>query len=100
MIQKAKHKVMGAPTPMAGLALGTGFTAIGGPVYMAVAVVLNALFLRGAWRIWRRDEDMAEADNYAVERGFFRLSLLYLALHFAAILAEAVLRPYGLGGWG
>lgn len=81
------------------LALGTAFTAIGGPVYLAVSVILNALFLRGAWRIWRRDEVKAEADNYAVERAFFRLSLLYLALHFSAILAEAVLRPYGLGGW-
>ncbi|MEX0284308.1 MAG: heme o synthase [Paracoccaceae bacterium] len=85
---------------LAGLALGTAFTAVGGPVYLAVSVVLNALFLSGAFRIWRRDEAMAEVDNYAVERRFFRLSLLYLALHFAAILAEAVLRPYGLGGWG
>ena len=27
------------------------------------------------------------------------LSLLYLFLHFGAILAEAVLKPWGLGGW-
>ncbi len=84
---------------LAGLALGTAFTAIGGPVYLSVSAILNALFLHGAWKIWRRDEEMAEVDNYAVERRFFRLSLLYLALHFAAILAEAVLKPYGLGGW-
>lgn len=62
-------------------------------------MVLNLLFIRGAFRIWRRDEDMCEADNFAVERGFFKLSLLYLFLHFGAILAEAVLKPYGLGGW-
>jgi heme o synthase len=29
----------------------------------------------------------------------FRFSLLYLFLHFAAFLAEAALRPLGLGGW-
>jgi protoheme IX farnesyltransferase len=81
------------------LAVGMGFTSLGGPLYLAVAVVLNALFLLGAVRIWRRDETDAEADNFAVERRFFRLSLLYLFLHFGAILAEAVLRPYGLGGW-
>jgi len=82
------------------LAIGTGFTAVGGPVYLAVAVVLNALFLLGAIRIWRRDEDLSEADNFRVERRFFRLSLIYLAAHFAGILVEALLKPYGLGGWG
>ena len=80
-------------------ALGAAFTGIGGPVYLTVSAVLNALFLAGAWQIWRRDEAMAEADNFATERRFFRLSLLYLFLHFGAILAEALLRPYGLGGW-
>lgn len=84
---------------LAALALGTAFTTIGGPVYLAVSIVLNVMFLLGAWRIWGRDEAAAELDNYAVERRFFRQSLLYLALHFAAILLEAVLKPYGLGGW-
>ncbi len=81
------------------LAVGTGFTSIGGPVYLAVAVVLNLLFLLGALRIARRDEADSEADNFAVERRFFKLSLLYLFLHFGAILAEAMLKPWGLGGW-
>ena len=81
------------------LAIGAGFTSIGGPVYLAVAVVLNTLFLKGAYDIWRRDEVVADADNYAVERKFFKLSILYLFLHFGAILAEALLRPWGLGGW-
>ncbi|MFD0909406.1 heme o synthase [Ruegeria arenilitoris] len=81
------------------LAVGTAFSGIGGPIYLAVAVVLNALFLRGAWAISRRTEDDAEADNFKVERSFFKLSLLYLFLHFGAILAEALLKPYGLGGW-
>ena len=64
-----------------------------------LAVVLNAWFVIGAYRIWRRDEAMAEADKYAVEKAFFRFSLLYLFLHFAAFLVEAALKPYGLGGW-
>lgn len=82
------------------LAIGAGFSSFGGPLYLAVAVVLNALFLRGAVKIWRRDEVDSEADNFAIERGFFRLSLWYLFAHFGAILAEATLRPFGLGGWG
>ena len=81
------------------LAIATGVTSAGGPLYLTVAVVLNALFLKGAWDILRRDEDAAEADKYKVEKRFFAFSLLYLFLHFGAILAEAALRPWGLGGW-
>jgi heme o synthase len=80
-------------------ALATAFTSIGGPIYLAVSVLLNAEFLRGAYRIWRRDEDQAEADKYKVEKSVFRFSLLYLFLHFGALLVEAALRPYGIGGW-
>ncbi len=82
------------------LSLGAAFSGIGGAIYLTVAAVMNILFLRGALRIWRRDEAAAEADNFAAEKGFFKLSLLYLFLHFGAILAEALLKPYGLGGWG
>lgn len=84
---------------LAFVAVGTGFTAIGGPLYLAVAVVLNALFLKGAVDIWRRDETAAQGDSYKVERKFFRLSLWYLFAHFSMILIEAGLRPFGLGGW-
>ena len=81
------------------VALGAAVTSIGGPLTLAVAVVLNAWFVLGAFRIWRRDEAVAEADKYAVEKAFFRFSLLYLFLHFAAFLAEAALKSAGLGGW-
>jgi protoheme IX farnesyltransferase len=81
------------------VAMSVGFTSIGGPIYLAVAALLNAGFLYGAWRIWRREEAEAEADGYAVERQVFKFSLLYLFLHFGAFLAEAALKPYGLGGW-
>lgn len=81
------------------LAIGAGFTGIGGPIYLVVAVLCNLVVLRDAVRIWRRDEVMAEADDYKAERGFFKFSLFYLFVHFLAILAEALLAPYGLGGW-
>lgn len=84
---------------LAVLAVGTAFTAVGGPIYLSVAVVLNALFIKGAWDIFRRNEDASETDNFKVERGFFKLSLLYLFAHFGAILIEAVLSRFGLGGW-
>lgn len=84
---------------LAPVAVGAAFTSIGGPIYLATSLVLNAWFLIGAWRIWKRDEDQAEADKYAVEKSVFRFSLYYLFLHFGAFLAEVALRPYGLGGW-
>ncbi|MEZ5755944.1 MAG: heme o synthase [Paracoccaceae bacterium] len=84
---------------LAPVAVAAGFTSIGGPIYLTAAVLLNAWFIIGAWRIWRRDEAAAEADSYAVEKSVFRFSLYYLFLHFGAFLAEAALRPYGLGGW-
>jgi heme o synthase len=75
-------------------ALWLGLTSIGGPIYTAVAVALNAWFLYGAIQIWRRDEAQAEADKYKVEKAFFRFSLLYLFVHFLALLADRV-----AGGW-
>jgi protoheme IX farnesyltransferase len=81
------------------VALGAALTSLGGTMTLAVAVALNLWFVVGAWRIWRRDEVAAEADGYAVEKAVFRFSLLYLFLHFAAFLAEALLKSHGLGGW-
>ncbi|MFK7875728.1 MAG: heme o synthase [Paracoccaceae bacterium] len=85
---------------LAGLAIVTAATSVGGVFYLSIAIVLNVLFLKGAFQIWRRDEKVSEADGYAIEKSFFKLSILYLFLHFGAILLEAALRPLGLGGWG
>jgi len=76
-------------------ALALGLTSIGGPVYLTASAVLNAGFLVGAWRIWRRDETQAEADGYKVEKQVFRFSLYYLFLHFCALLADTGLRAWG-----
>lgn len=78
------------------VALALLLTPIAGPVYAVTTIILNLLFLRGAVAIWRRDETMAEADRYKVERSFFRLSLAYLFLHFGAILIDAGLRSWGI----
>jgi protoheme IX farnesyltransferase len=81
------------------VAVGTAFTSIGGPTYLAVALFFNIWFLKGAYDIWRRDETEAEADKYKVEKSVFKVSLYYLFAHFGALLLEVVLAPYGLGGW-
>ncbi|MEM8802255.1 MAG: heme o synthase [Pseudomonadota bacterium] len=67
-------------------------TSVGGPITVAAVIVLNALFLKGAVNIWRRDDVAAEADNYLAEKKFFKLSLYYLFLHFGALLADGILR--------
>ena len=84
------YTVLLAPVPV-WLAL----TSVGGPVTLVVAVALNAWFLVGAYRIWTRDEEMAEADNFKVEKAFFRFSLYYLFVHFGALLID-----YGLARGG
>src|SRR6056297_1882554 len=71
-------------------------TPVGGPVTLLVSIALNAWFLKGAYDIWRRDEAMAEADNYKVEKAVFRFSLYYLFVHFGALMIDAALRAGGL----
>ena len=84
---------------LAPVAVWAAATSIGGPFTMAVSLVLCLWFVKGGRDIWRRDEAVAEADNYAVEKAFFRFSLLYLFGIFAAYLIEAGLKLYDLGGW-
>ena len=98
--RSTRRHILGYTVVLAVMAVGAAFTGIGGPVYLAVALVFNAAFLRDAVAIWRRDEAQAEADNFRVEKHAFRLSLWYLFAHFAAILAEATLAGFGLGGFG
>jgi protoheme IX farnesyltransferase len=81
------------------VSLWSALSGIGGPLTLAAALGLNAVFLTGAWRIWRRDEAAAEADRFGVEKGVFRFSLWYLFAHFGAFLAEVALKGAGLGGW-
>ena len=82
---------------LAAVSTACALSAIGGPLTLAVAIALNAGFLRLAWRMLRRDEAEAEADRFAVERALFKWSLVYLFGHFAAFVAEAALGAHG--GW-
>ncbi len=84
---------------LAPVAIWAAATSLGGPFTMAVSIGLSLWFVKGGFDIWRRDETMAEADKYAVEKAFFRFSLLYLFVIFAAYLVEAALKLNGLGGW-
>jgi protoheme IX farnesyltransferase len=94
-----RNHIMGYMIALFPVALAISFTSIGGPIYLATAVALNLWFLRACFRVWRRDEAQAEADNFAAEKAAFKVSLYYLFLHFSALLAEAALRPWGFGGW-
>jgi protoheme IX farnesyltransferase len=81
------YTVLLAPVPIA-----LGLTEVGGPVTLTLAIGLSAWFLKGAVEIYRRDEVMAEADNYKVEKSFFRFSLYYLFVMFGALLIDALIR--------
>jgi protoheme IX farnesyltransferase len=56
-----------------------------GALYLAAALVLDGIFLKHAWRVWRQYSDR-------VAQKSFRWSILYLALLFAALLADHVLK--------
>jgi protoheme IX farnesyltransferase len=84
---------------LAPVAIWAACSSIGGPLTLVVFTVLNALFVKGAYDIWRRDEVQAEADKYLTEKKVFKFSLLYLFAHFGVLLIEAALKGFGLGGW-
>jgi len=76
------------------VSLCLGLTGIGGPLYLAVAAVMNLWFCTAVWRVFRRSEQQAGADGYAAERRAFRVSLYYLFAHFGALLAQAALAGF------
>ncbi len=91
-----RNQILGYSLILAPVAVLPAFTSVGGPVYLAGALVLNALFLIGAVRVWRRDETTAAADRFLAEKRFFGFSILYLFLGFGLFLVEAGLRAAGL----
>lgn len=58
-----------------------------GLIYLASAVVLGALFIVHAWRLWRDYSD-------ALARQTFRFSIWHLSLLFAALLLDHYLWPW------
>ena len=92
--RSARRHIFAYTLVLAPFAIWLGLTSVGGPLYMAVAVVLNAMFIHGGWKILKRSEDQAIADGYAVEKRVFKLSLVYLFVHFLALLVQG-----WMGGW-
>ncbi|CAM2140253.1 Protoheme IX farnesyltransferase [Pararobbsia alpina] len=60
-----------------------------GLVYLVAAVILGAIYLVYAWKIWRQYSD-------ALARRAFRFSIIYLSLLFAALLVDHYV-PLGVG---
>ena len=58
-----------------------------GWIYLVAAVVLGALFMWHAWRLWRHYSD-------ALARKTFRFSIWHLSLLFAALLVDHYLSPW------
>jgi protoheme IX farnesyltransferase len=58
-----------------------------GPLYLAAATVLGAMFIAYAWQLWRAYSD-------ALARKTFRFSIWHLSLLFAALLLDHYLRPW------
>jgi protoheme IX farnesyltransferase len=52
-----------------------------GAIYLVCAVVLGAMFIGYAWKLWREYSD-------ALARRTFRFSIVYLSLLFAALLVD------------
>lgn len=77
------------------VAIGLGFTSIGGAIYLAVSAVLNIWFFAACFKVWQQSDAGAQADGFATERRAFKVSLYYLFLHFGALLVEAALRSAG-----
>jgi protoheme IX farnesyltransferase len=60
-------------------------TGTAGAVYLAAAIALGGVFAVLAWRLWRRPSSARAA-------ALFHYSLLYLALLFVAVAADAAIR--------
>jgi protoheme IX farnesyltransferase len=59
-----------------------------GPIYLAAAVILGALFLRQAYQLWRRGASEEESTAGAIR--LYRYSISYLTLLFAAIAIDTL----------
>lgn len=76
-------------TALASVALA--FTASGGPVTLAAAMLANAALLRHCLRLLRRAPAAAQADRYAAEKRAFGVTILYLFAVFGAVAVDALL---------
>ena len=76
---------------LAPISVAPAFTVAGGPVYLAVSLVANAVFLAAAWNVSCRAQAQAASDGYMAEKKLFGISILYLFALFGAFILEATL---------
>lgn len=69
------------------ITLVPGFIGMTGWFYLVSAIILNAIFLKHAWLVWRRYTDQ-------VAQASFRWSIAYLSFLFAALLVDHYLQPF------
>ncbi|MBI3675568.1 MAG: protoheme IX farnesyltransferase [Proteobacteria bacterium] len=75
--------------------IAPAFAGIGGALYATVACVFGALFLVGAAAVLRETDDVREP----AARNLFKISLLYLFVLFATLIAEHLLGLQPLASW-
>jgi protoheme IX farnesyltransferase len=95
--RSTRHQIWLYTLALMPVTIAPAFTVAGGPIYLAVALVANAIFLRGAWQVARRGPGQAAADDYRVEKRLFGISILYLFALFGAFIADAALRAAIVG---
>ena len=82
---------------LAVVALAIGFSSLSGPFYLLIAILFNVQLVFSAFKLWSRSELECIADNSLLERKFFKFSLLYLFVHFAAIMIDSQINMTWLG---
>ncbi|MEM7545991.1 MAG: heme o synthase [Pseudomonadota bacterium] len=94
--QATRRQIFWYSIALFAVAVAPAFTSIGGVVYLIIAGVLSAEFLRLALVVGFRSEEAATADGHKVEKRLFKFSILYLFLIFGALALEAALSAFGL----
>jgi protoheme IX farnesyltransferase len=59
-----------------------------GPVYLAGAVILGAIFIRQAWVLWRQGSAPEASTAQAIR--LYKYSISYLSLLFLAVAVDAL----------
>ncbi len=68
------------------------FSEAGGPVTLALVILLNVRFLLDGLALLRRGDRVAAQDGWRAEKRMFKTSLIYLFALFAGLAVDAVLR--------
>ena len=101
--RSTRNQILAYSLVLALTTLAPVYTGLGGTIYMAAAVLLNAVFLYLAIRVWRsKAGDEAPKNNpeglYDVRQGnkvardLFAYSIIYLFAIFAVLAIEAILK--------